>query len=84
MTFSQIIIEIVGWSGAVIILAAYVLLSNGRMSGQSRTYQWMNVIGAAFFVVNSGYKHAWPSAVLNVIWAGIGLYTLWLIARRPG
>ncbi len=82
MTPAQILIEIIGWSGAVMILAAYILLSNGRLSGQSRLYQWMNVVGAACFVVNSGYKQAWPSAVLNVVWAGIGLYTLWLIARR--
>ena len=82
MTLSEIIIEIIGWTGAVMILAAYVMLSNGRMTGQSPLYQWMNVVGAAAFIVNSGYKHAWPSAVLNVIWAGIGLYTLWVVARR--
>lgn len=84
MTLAQIIIEIIGWTGAALILAAYIMLSNGRIDGQSRLYQWMNVVGAACFVVNSGYKHAWPSAVLNVVWAGIGLYTLWVVARRRG
>ncbi|RYY29280.1 MAG: hypothetical protein EOP62_00075 [Sphingomonadales bacterium] len=81
MTLEGVLIEIVGWSGAVMILAAYVMLSMGKLTGQSRLYQWMNVVGAACFVLNSGYNGAVPSAVLNVIWAGIGLYTLWRITR---
>jgi hypothetical protein len=82
MTTERIIIETIGWSGAVLILIAYVLLSSGRLGGRSRLYQWMNVVGAVCFIVNSGYNGAVPSAVLNVIWAGIGLFTLWRIARR--
>ena len=82
MTVETVIIGIIGWSGAAIILAAYLLLSAGRMTGQSRLYQWMNVVGAACFIVNSGYNGAMPSAALNVVWAAIGLYTLWQISRR--
>lgn len=81
MTPERIAIEAIGWTGAAMILAAYVMLSMGRLTGQSPLYQWMNVVGAACFVLNSGYNGAIPSAVLNVIWAGIGLYTLWRIAR---
>jgi hypothetical protein len=82
MTAERILIEAIGWSGAALILAAYVMLSLGRLTGQSPLYQWMNVVGAACFVLNSGYNGAIPSAVLNVIWAGIGIYTLWRIAAR--
>ncbi|RYE03266.1 MAG: hypothetical protein EOP61_05335 [Sphingomonadales bacterium] len=80
MTFERLAIEVIGWGGAAMILAAYILLSMGRVTGQSRLYQWMNVVGAACFVLNSGYNGAIPSAVLNVIWAGIGIYTLGRIA----
>ena len=41
----------------------------------------MNVIGAGGFVINSGYNGALPSAVLNVIWAAMGLFTLWSVWR---
>lgn len=82
MTLERILIETIGWIGAVLILVAYLLLSSGRIGGQSRLYQSMNVVGAGCFVINSGYNHAFPSAVLNVVWAGIGLYTLWAISRR--
>lgn len=74
-------IEIIGWAAAVLILAAYVLLSLGRLEARSYIYQWMNVLGAAGFIVNSGYNGAIPSAVLNIVWAGIGLFTLAIVWR---
>jgi hypothetical protein len=74
-------IEAIGWAGAGLILAAYLLVSMGRLSGRSATFQWMNVAGAAGFVVNSGWHGALPSTVLNIIWMGIGAVTLWQIAQ---
>lgn len=81
MTPERFAIEAVGWGGAALILGAYILLSSGRIGGRSPVYQWMNVVGAACFVLNSGYNGAIPSAALNVIWAAIGLYTLWQVGR---
>lgn len=78
-----LLIEIIGWVGALVILVAYLLVSAGRLSGQSPAFQWMNVAGAAGFIVNSGYHGALPSAVLNIAWAAIGLATLVRLARRP-
>jgi hypothetical protein len=77
-----LIIETVGWIGAALILGAYILLSLGKVEGRSTTYQLMNVIGAAGFIVNGLANGAMPSAVLNIVWMGIGLYTLWRI-RQP-
>ena len=77
-------IEIVGWAAAVLILAAYALLTAGKLKADDRAYQWMNVAGAAGFIVNSGWNGAIPSAALNVVWAGIGMAALWRIARRKG
>lgn len=79
MSAEIIVIEAIGWAAAAIILAAYVLLSLGRLEGRSYLYQWMNVVGAGGFIVNSGYNGAIPSAVLNVIWAAMGLFTLWSV-----
>ncbi|MCA0209605.1 MAG: hypothetical protein LCH74_11130 [Proteobacteria bacterium] len=81
MSAEVIVIEAIGWAAAVIILAAYVLLSLGKLEGRSYLYQWMNVVGAGGFIINSGYNGALPSAVLNVIWAAMGLFTLWSVWR---
>ena len=75
-------IEAIGWLAALLILGSYVLVSAGRLTGQSRAYQWMNVAGAAGFVVNSGWHGAIPSTVLNVVWCMIGIGTLVVIYRR--
>ena len=78
---TQIIIEAVGWAGAGLILGSYILLSLGKLDGRSRAYQWLNVIGAAGFIANSGYNGAVPSAALNVVWMAMGLFTLWRVGR---
>jgi len=72
----HLFVEIVGWVGAALILAAYALLSLGKLQGRSAAYQWMNVVGSAGFVINSGWNGAYPSAALNVVWMGIGAYVL--------
>ncbi len=77
----QIAIEVIGWLAAAIILASYVLLSLGRIEARGYLYQWMNVIGASGFVLNSGYNGALPSAGLNVVWAAMGVFTLQSVWR---
>lgn len=57
------------------------MLNSGKVDARSPLYQWMNVAAAAGFIVNSGVNGAYPSAVVNVIWAGLGLFALWSIAR---
>lgn len=69
--------EAAGWAAALLILVAYGLLSSGRLAANSATYQWMNIVGAAGFVLNSGWNGAYPSAALNVAWAAIGVAALW-------
>ena len=83
MTPTELAIEIAGWSGAFLILLAYVLLSMGRLTGQSAVYQGMNLVGAAGFVLNGWWHGAIPSASLNVVWGLIGAFALWrILARR--
>ena len=84
MTMLELAIEAVGWVAALLILAAYALLSAGKLTARDRAYQWLNVLGAAGFILNSGWNGAIPSAALNVIWAGIGLAALWQITRKKG
>ena len=64
------------------ILLAYLLLSMGKLTGQSAAYQWMNVVGAAGFTLNGWWHGALPSASLNVIWMLIGGVALWRIAQK--
>ncbi|HET7281248.1 MAG TPA: hypothetical protein VFI67_02900 [Sphingomicrobium sp.] len=71
-----------GWTGALLILLAYLLLSAGKLTGQSLVYQGMNVVGAAGFVINGWWHRALPSASLNVLWLLIGAIASWRILKK--
>lgn len=81
MTLTTFAIEAAGWIGAVLVLAGYALVSRGRLSGQSPMFQWLNIIGASGFIINTAAHGAIPSVVLNVIWVGMGFFSLWTIYR---
>ena len=60
-----------------------MLISVEKVTGQSPLYQWMNVFGAAGFIINGWWHGALPSTALNVIWMLIGGVALWrIIAKR--
>ncbi|HYL02388.1 MAG TPA: hypothetical protein VEU54_03135 [Steroidobacteraceae bacterium] len=79
----KLAIEVIGWTGAVLIISAYALLSAGKLSGDSKSYHIMNIAGAIGFVINSGWNGALPSAGLNVVWIGIGAYGLLQRRKSP-
>jgi hypothetical protein len=82
MTAVELMVEVVGWAGAVLILLAYLLLSAERLSGQSIIFQGMNVVGAAGFVINGWWHGALPSTALNALWMLIGAVASARILRR--
>jgi hypothetical protein len=82
MSAVQIAVEIAGWGGAGLILSAYLLLSMGKLTGQSPLYQWMNLFGAAGFTINGWWHGALPSAAMNIVWMLIGVMALWRIQQR--
>ncbi|MFM9455074.1 CBU_0592 family membrane protein [Streptomyces europaeiscabiei] len=80
MTWAEGIVAAIGWGGAGLLLTAYAMASTERISAGGRAFQLLNLFGAAALTVNSGYHQAWPSALLNTAWIGIGLAAL---TRRP-
>ena len=77
----SLFIDIIGWIGAVLVLLAYALVSTNRVRAQSAVYQCLNIGGALGLVVNSGWNGAIPSAVVNLVWIGIGVYALRQVNR---
>lgn len=53
-----------------------------RLTGRSPAFQWMNLVGAAGFVINGLWHGAIPSATLNIVWMAIAAVALIGIARR--
>ncbi len=65
-----------GWAGAVLVLYAYMMVSMKKLEGNSLHYQAANIAGAVFLMINTYFHHAYPSTIVNVIWIGIGIYSL--------
>ncbi len=64
----------------MLVLGAYMLVTLGRLTGQSPAFQWMNLAGAAGILLNGWWHRAIPSAALNVVWmliAAVALARLW-------
>jgi hypothetical protein len=70
------IIDILGWTGTVLYLLAYGLISAKKVEGDSWLYQGLNILAGIFLIFNTFYLRAYPSAGLNIAWVGIAVLTL--------
>ncbi len=72
----ELIIDIVGWIGAIAILLAYGAVSRGITQGTSFQFQLWNAVGSVCLLVNSTYYSAFPSSFVNFVWIGIAIATI--------
>ena len=76
MKLKPLIIEILGWAGTVLVIAAYALSSLGFLAAASLTYQLMNAFGAIGIIIVAYSKCVYQPVVLNVIWLAIALLAI--------
>jgi hypothetical protein len=72
----KLIIDIIGWIGAITYLLAFGLVSGKKVEPDSGIYQGMNVIAGILLITNNFYLQAYPSTALNIAWVGIAVLTL--------
>lgn len=75
-------INILGWTGSILYLLAYALVSLKKTEGDSMLYQGMNIIAGSLLVLYTFSLGAYATTGLNAVWVAIGLFTLgrkWLI-----
>lgn len=70
------IMDVIGWSGAVLVLSAYFLVSTKRLVGDSAAFQWLNLSGGVGLLVNTLFYRAYPSSLVNIVWIVIAGATL--------
>ena len=77
--------EVDGWTGGLVLICAYAMVSFGRISPQGAAFQCLNLAGSLMLAANSAWHHAWPSASVNLIWIGVGIAALMRdnLLRRP-
>jgi hypothetical protein len=72
----KIIVNVIGWVGTILYLAAYAMVSAKKVESDSWLYQGLNILAACLLTVNTLFNQAYPAAGLNIAWAGIGVITL--------
>lgn len=70
------ITELVGIAGGVLILIAFVQVTNGFWNGKSFWYEVCNLVGAVLLGWYAYEKQAYTSIVLNLIWGTVALYAI--------
>lgn len=65
-----------GWVGAILILLGYFLISTKKINPATKNYQFINLIGSIFLMINAYNKGAIPLVALNLIWMLIAVKSL--------
>ncbi len=70
------LIQIIGWAGAVLVILAYVLVTSDRLEGESRLYQVLNLFGAIGVGMSVFEQKAWPALAIQVVWGVVAIMAL--------
>jgi len=77
MKTQDIVRELIGVYGMIVVLGGYFLNSFGYITALDMRYQIMNLTGGAAFVYYTYTKKAWASLVVNVVWILIAAVSIW-------
>jgi phosphatidylserine synthase len=73
---TNILINILGWTGSILYLLAYALVSAKKTEGDSLVYQGINILAGVMLVIYTLSLQAYATTGLNAVWVTIGLFTL--------
>lgn len=72
----NVIVQIIGWAGALLVVSAYILVSTKKVDGKDRLYQAFNLLGAIGVGLNALHQKAYPSLGIQIVWGVIAISTL--------
>ena len=74
--YPKLFIDILGWTGSILYLLAYALVSAKKTEGDSLLYQGINILAGSLLVIYTLALGAYATTGLNAVWVVIGLLTL--------
>jgi len=78
----MLITEIIGWTGAALILGGYIANSMGWLTTRRPGYQLINLAGSALFVYYTAMHATWATMTLNSIWFLVAAVSLVRMVRN--
>lgn len=77
-----LLFDSLGWTGALLLLAAYALVSFKKLAADSLAYQAMNVVASVLLAVNTLYHRAYPSSFVNIVWTFIAVFAILTVVGK--
>ncbi len=74
--YPKFLIDILGWTGSILYLLAYALVSAKKTEGDSVLYQGINIFAGSLLVIYTVALGAYATTGLNAVWVAIGFLTL--------
>ena len=78
----KLLIDIVGWSGSLMVVAAYGLNSYQKIKSDSLIFYLLNLIGGVFLIIYSVYYTAYANTFINVVWVIIAIPALYNLVKK--
>lgn len=78
----EVLINIIGWTGSVMVVAAYGLNSYQKLASTSLAFLLLNLVGGIFLIIYSAYYSAFANTFINVVWVIIAVPALIAYGRR--
>lgn len=73
----ELIANIIGVLGVVILLAAYLLVQTSKLSGGDYTYSVLNLVGSLMILYSVFYAWNIAAFIIEIAWAFISIYGIW-------
>jgi len=73
---TKLLVNILGWTGSILYLLAYALVSLKKTEGDSILYQGINISAGILLLVYTLSLGAFATTGLNAVWVAIGLFTI--------
>ena len=69
-------VEIVGYVANALYLSAFWLASSGRVPGDGKIYNYLNLFGALALIAHAHFKGSIPIVLLEIAWIILALVAL--------
>jgi hypothetical protein len=80
----KLLIDIIGWSGSLMVILAYGLNSYQRIQSDSWSFLLLNFIGGICLIIYSVYYTAYANTFINVVWVMIAIPAIIRLMKRQG
>ena len=78
----NLLMDIIGWTGAAAVIIAYGLTSYGKIKSDSFPFQILNLVGGVLLIIYAVHKNADANVFINAVWVVIAISALIKLLRK--